>query len=80
MMRETFNKVADVCRTIARGLDFTKGPDVTRVWKGINDVWTGYNALQVAFGVAAVGTAGLVSAPTLFAGLGLAIAYTYGRQ
>lgn len=79
-MRDAFNKVADVSRTIMRGLDFTTGYQQDKLWKGINDVWTGYNALQVVFGVAAVGAAGLVSVPTLFTGLGLAIAYGYGRR
>jgi len=79
-MKDTFNKVASVCQQIGRGLDFTKGYGNDKLWKGINDVWTGYNALQVAFAVAAVGPIGVVSVPALFTGLGLAIAYGYGSR
>ena len=79
-LTHTFNKVANVCKDIGNGLDFRSGYGPNRLWKGINDVWTGYNAVQLAFTVAAVGAGGLLSVPALFTGLGLAIAYGYGRR
>lgn len=79
-MKDAFNRAADICRTIGRGLDFTKGYGDIKLWKGINDAFTGYSALQLAFNVAAVGTAGVFTAPALFTGIGLAIAYSYGRR
>lgn len=79
-MKDAFNRAADICRTIVDGLNFRKGYGDIRLWKGINDAFTGYSALQLAFNVSAAGAAGLVSAPALFTGIGLAIAYSYGRR
>jgi hypothetical protein len=73
-------KTKDVVSDIGHGLNFTTGYGPQRLWKGINAAFTGYCGLQLAFGIAAVGAAAVISGPALFTGIGLAVAYGYGRR